>query len=197
MPTLGDVANDVLARLDDIKSNLDTIKASTTTLKNDTAVIKANTAATVAQLNQLDADVKAGFTNLAQGLQVLIAVEVQQNQLLEENNEQNATIICWLTNIANTLCDVKHNTDTEVKLQTDLLRTLHHLDDIAELVDAKEAIEVRNRYALERRINECCPPKEEPLKPCFEACQSPRPLPFNPVKVDWEPVKYGDPDRPK
>jgi len=188
MPSLGDVANDVLARLDDIKSNSDTIKTNTTTIKNDTGAIKANTAATVVQISQLDTDVKTGFTNLAQGVQVLIALGMQQNQLLEENNAQNETIICWLTNIANTLCDVKHNTDKEVKLQTDLAHTLHHIDDIAELAYSKEAIEICSRYELEKRISECCPPKVEPLKPCFEKCESPKPVRIDPVKTDWQPV---------
>jgi hypothetical protein len=197
MPSLGDVANDVLARLDVIKSNTDTIKTNTTSIKNDVGAIQNNTAATVVELNQLDTDVKSGFTNLAQGVQVLVNLGMQQNQLLEENNKQNETIICWLTNIANTLCDVKHNTDQEVMLQTDISHTLHHLDDIAELVNAKEAVEVSNRYAIEKRIDECCPPKHEPPKPCFEKCEAPRHVPFEPVKTDWKPVEYRNPDAPK
>lgn len=177
MPSLGDVANDVLARLDDIKSNTDTTKTNTTAIKNE--------------LNQLDADVRNGFTNLAQGVQVLVTLGMQQNQLLEENNKQNETIICWLTNIANILCDVKHNTDKEVTLQTDISHTLHHIDDIGELVNAREAVEVSSRYAIEKRMDECCPPKDEPPTPCFEKCESPRHVPFDPVKTDWKPVKYG------
>jgi hypothetical protein len=197
MPSLGDVANDVLARLDDINNKLNTIKADTNVIKGDVSSIKNNTAATVAQLGQLDTDVKIGFTNLAQGLQVLIALGMQENQLLEENNQQNQTIICWLKNIADTLCDVKHNTDQQVKLQTDIVHTLHHIDDIGELVNGTQAIEVSHRYALEKRMNECCPPEEEPLQPCFEACESPRPLHFEPVKTGWNPVKYSESDRPK
>ncbi len=197
MPSLGDVANDVLARLDDIKSNLDTIKSSTSAMEGDVGAIKIITAATVSQIVQLDTDLKTGFSNVAQGLQVLIALGIQQGQLLEENNRQNDTTVCWLTNIANTLCDVKYNTDKEVQLQTDLSHLLHHIDDMAELAYAREAIEVAKRYELEHRMDECHPPEQEPPQPCFEACQSPTRVRFDPVKTDWQPVRYGQPDRPK
>src|SRR5216684_1944506 len=120
MPSLEDVANEIKAILEDVRNNTNTIKGHTNS-------IKANTDTIVTQLGQLDTDVKSGFTNLALGLQVLIALGMQENLLSAENNKQNETIICWLTNIANTLCDVKHNTDREVALQTDISATLEHI----------------------------------------------------------------------
>jgi prophage DNA circulation protein len=190
MPSLETIANEVKAIVSDIKSDTAGIKTNTNTIKNDAATIKTNTATIINQINQLDTDVKAGFTNLAQGTQVLIALGMQANQLLAENNKQNETVICWLTNIANTLCDIKHNTDKEVKLQTDLSATLHHMDDIGELVNAREAVDVANRYELEERMDECCPPKDDPVRPCFEQCASPKTTKFEPVRTDWKPVKF-------
>ncbi len=198
MPSLGDVANEVKALLEDVKANTSTIKGHTNSIKSDTAgikndasAIKANTTTIINQLNQLDTDMKNGFTNLAQGLQMLITLEMQENQLSAENNEQNRTIICWLTNIANTLCDVKRNTDKEVALQADLSATVHHIDDIGQLVHAREAMDVANHDELEDRMNECCPPAEEPVLPCFDPCASPKPIRFKQVKIGWKPVHYG------
>ena len=197
MPSLGDVANEVKSLLEDIKANTSTIKSHTNTIKNnttaikdDTSVIKTNTNTIINKQNQIDDDMKNGFVNLAEGLNVLIALGSQANQLSAENNEQNRTIICWLTNIANTLCDIKHNTDEEVALQTDLSDTVHHIDDIEELVNAHEAMEVANHNDLEDRINECCPPPIEPIRPCFDQCKSAREIPFRPIKTEWKPVIY-------
>jgi hypothetical protein len=197
MPSLETIANEVKALVVDVKNETIAIKNNTNSIKNDSAAIKGNTVTIISQLNQLDADVKAGFTNLSQGLQVLIALGAQANQLSAENNKQNETIICWLTNIANTLCDIKRNTDEEVALQTDLSATLHHMDDIGELVNSREAMDVANRYALEERMDECCPPKEEPVRPCFEKCESPKPTKFDPIKIDWKPVKFSGQEPPK
>lgn len=194
MPSLGDVANEIKAILEDLKTNTNTIKGHTNSIKNDTSAIKANTNTISNQLNQLDVDMKIGFTNLAQGLQILIALGMQANQLLVENNEQNRTMICWLTNIANTLCDVKRNTDKEVVLQTDISATLHHMDDIGELVNSREAMDVANRYEIEDRMNKCCPQEEEPVRPCFDQCLAPKPTKFEPIKPDWKPVKYSKQD---
>jgi prophage DNA circulation protein len=151
MPSIETIANEVKALVSDIKSDTASIKSNTNSIKNDATAIKNNTNTLITQINNLDNDVKAGFTNLAQGMQVLIKLGQQSNQLIEENNKQNETVICWLTNIANTLCDIKHNTDSEVKLQTDIAGTLHHIDDIGELVNSREAIEVANLYQLEKK----------------------------------------------
>ena len=160
MASLENTANEVKALLEDIKSIDNTIKGNTNTIKNDTTAIKNNTTTIINQINQVDTDLKTGFTNLAQGVQVLINLGLQSNQLQAENNKQNETMICWLTNIANTLCDVKHNTDKEVVLQKDISKTLHHLDDVGELVNSREALEVENRYELESKIEKCCPAKK-------------------------------------
>jgi prophage DNA circulation protein len=192
MPSLETIANEVKGIVTDIKADTSQIKTNTNSIKSDAGAIKTNTATIINEINQLDNDLKAGFTNLSQGLQVLITLGLQANQLLAENNKQNETIICWLTNIANTLCEIKRNTDKEVKLQKDLSATLHHIDDIGELVNGREAMEVANRYELEARMDKCCPPKEEPEVPCFEKCESPKRGQFEPIKSDWKPIKFND-----
>jgi hypothetical protein len=183
MPSIGDVANDVKALLEDLKTN--TLQTSN------------NTGTIINQLTQLDIKVgqvnntaQSGFTNLAQGLAVLIQLQIQNNNLLADNNKQNTTIICWLDHIAHVVCDIKHNTDTEVKLQTEMAATLSHLDDVMELVHAREAMEIKNQYEMEKRLEECCPKEEPAPQPCFKDCESPKLLDYNPVRPDWQPIRY-------
>lgn len=190
MPTLGDIANQAKALLEDIKANTAAIQVNTDSIKNDTTTIKINTDAIITSLNLIDTNLKSGFTNLSQGIQVLILLGMQQNQLLSDNNKQNDTIICWLTNIANTLCDIKHNTDEEVTLQTDLSMTLHHIDDIGELVHSREALDVANRYEMESKMDKCCPSEKDEIPPCFNQCDLPDQTKFDPINPDWNPVKY-------
>jgi hypothetical protein len=196
MPSLGDVANEVKSLLEDIKANTSTIKGHTNAIKNDTSTIKTNSNTIINQLNQIDNDIKNGFTNLAQGFQILITLGNQANELSYENNEQNRTIICWLNNIANTLCDVKHNTDREVALQKDLSTTVHHIDDIDELVNSREAMDIANRKELQQKIEECCPPEQEVIRPCFTPCVTPKPVDYQAIKTDWRPVKYSNETKP-
>lgn len=186
MPSLGDIANDIETRLDDIKSY--------------TVGTRDNTAAIINQLTQLDIKVgqvnntaQLGFTNVAQALAVLIQLGIQNNDLLASNDKQNQTIICWLDHVAHVLCDIKHNTDTEIKLQKEMSTTLSHLDDVLELVHAREAMEVKNQYDLESRMEECCPKKDPDPQPCFRDCESPRLPDYNPVKTDWKPIRYPTP----
>src|SRR5262245_7774986 len=107
MPSLEDVANELKSLLEDIRTNTTAIKGDTNSLKGDAAAIRANTNTIIGGVATLDAHLTAGFVNLSLGLQVLMALAKQENQLMAENNLQNVAIICWLTNIANTLCDVK------------------------------------------------------------------------------------------
>lgn len=190
MASIETIANEVKAIVEDIRTDTGVIKTSTSSIKTDATAIKNNTATIITQVNQLDNDAKTGFTNLAQGLNLLVQLQAQNNELLAANNEQNKAIICWLTNIANVLCEIKRDTDVEVKLQTDISETLHHIDDISELANSREAIEVANRYALEDRMDECCPEKEPPVRPCFEECKPARVPDFKPIKTDWKPVQF-------
>lgn len=197
MPSIEQIANESKALLEDIKSCTCDTKTNTNSIKGDTAIIIGQFNQMDGKVTQLNNSVQAGFTNLAQGLGALIQLQAQNNQLLAGNNQQNETIICWLDKIAHVLCDIKRNTDKEVSLQKDMSTTLTHLDDIFELAHAREAVEVTNRYALEERIAECCPPKEERPKPCFENCIAPRLPDFKPIRTDWKPVQFEKPKEDK
>jgi hypothetical protein len=188
MPSIGDVANDVKALLEDVKTGAIGTRDNTSTIINQLTQLDA-------KVGQVNNTAQLGFTNLAQGLAVLIQLEIQNNDLLASNDKQNQTIICWLDHIAHVLCDIKHNTDTEVKIQKEMSATLSHLDDVLELVYAREAMEVMNQHELEKRLEECCPKEVPAPQPCFENCESPRLPDYQPVKPDWQPIHYTTPPR--
>jgi hypothetical protein len=179
MPSIAEVADEFKGILGDIKNGIDGTQNNTSTL--------------IGQIGQLHTTTQSGFSNLSQALGILIRLQAQNNELLAGNNQQNETIICWLTHIAHVLCDVKHNTDAEVKLQVQLAATLTHLDDLLELVHASEAMNLLRRNELEERIARCCDrPPPEP-QPCFRDCNLPRLPDYRPLPIDWEPIRF---DRP-
>lgn len=183
MPSLGDIANDIEGRLDDIKSYTLGTRDNTATIINQLSQLET-------KVDQVNSTAQLGFTNLAQGLAVLIQLGTQNNDLLESNDKQNQTIICWLDHIAHILCDIKHNTDIEVRLEKEMSTTLEHVDDILELVHAREAMEVMNQEEIEKRLEECCPKEEPAPRPCFENCASPALPDYHPVKSDWLPIHF-------
>lgn len=65
---------------------------------------------------------------------------------------------------------------------------LTHMDDILELVHAREAMDILNRNDLKTQIEECCRKEEPPPKPCFDECESPRLPEYRPIKQDWKPI---------
>jgi uncharacterized protein YfkK (UPF0435 family) len=189
MASIGEIADEVKTKLDSINTNILATTNNTSTIINQLTQLDI-------KVGQVNNTAQSGFTNLAQGLGVLIQLQMQNNDLLASNNNQNTTIICWLDHIAHVLCDIKHNTDTEVALQEEALATLTHLDDVLELVNAREAMEVTNRYELEKRLEECCPKEEPAPQPCFKDCESPRLSDYTPVKSDWKPIRF-QPGQPR
>jgi hypothetical protein len=186
MPSIGDIANEAKALLDQINTN-------TLGTRNNTSNIIDQLTQLNTKVGQLNNTVESGFTNLAQGLSLLIQLQIQNNDLLAGNNRQNETIICWLYKIAHVLCNIKQNTDTELKLQKEISATLSHIDDILELVHAREAMDIKNHYDLESRMDKCCPIEEPKPQPCFEDCESHRLPGYKPINSDWKPIRYEQP----
>lgn len=167
MPSLADVANDLKGLLGDIKNN---------------------TAATTASVNQLVNINVAGFANLSAGMAVIIDRVQETNALLDENRQQNDTIICWLTNMANVLCEQLRRLEAQEILQRSMNAHLERLEAIDHLVHAREFVEVLAQEETNRRIDECCPPDRPAPTPCFEACPSPKHRPFPHSGAKFEPL---------
>jgi len=166
MPSLQDVANQ-------IKADLDQIQGST-----------ALTAGRVDTLTQhLDADTVA----LAQGLLAIWEVEKQSAALLDDNVQQNETIICWLQKQADLQCRILRRLDTLIEIETTTRNAVVKSEKIMELVHARETLEVDRLAALEAKIAACCPPPVPDPEPCYEPCQEGKIQRYQPKGQDWQP----------
>jgi hypothetical protein len=174
--SIGQIANEAKAILEDIRTN-------TLGTRNNTS--------------QIINDLQAGFSNLATGLGVLIQLESQANQLAAANNAQNNTIICWLGNIAHVLCDIKHDLDESLGEQHQMSTRLETIGAVLELVHAREAMEVASRSRLQEKIDACCPPERPEPAPCFEECAAPETPPYRPIKVEWKSISWQQTEAPK
>src|SRR5580692_1952439 len=180
MPSLQDVANQILAVLNQVQVN--TAASAATEVQ-----IQADTAAIGAKLDTIESTLQTGFQSMEQGLFSSLQQELETNSLLLAEVAQNKTIICWLTNIADVLCRIMRKTNTEVELQTDMREMLEHLEKIEELVHAEAAVQVHREERLETKIEACCPPPQVPPEPCYEPCISPEITIYKPEGGDWRP----------
>ena len=170
----------------------DDIEALLTQIKDNSVISNQNTLSTANNTALLLLTCQSGFQNLAAGMAVQIQLQQQANKLLYTNDQQNAVIICWLKNIAQELCKILNLTHDEVELQTEIKTSLSHVDHILELVHAREAMEVMKTDAIEQRMEECCPHEKPEPVPCYKECETPRPMEYKPVEVDWKPVHFGN-----
>jgi hypothetical protein len=176
MPTLQDVANQ-------IKDDLDQIKSST-----------ALTAARVDTLTQhLDTD----EVSLGQGLFAIWEVEKQSAALLDDNVQQNETIICWLQTQADLQCRILRRLDTLIGIDTATRDAVVKLEKIMELVHAREALEVGRLDDVEAKVDACCPPQAPPPEPCYEPCREGKIQRYQPKGQDWQPPQGHDKIRAK
>jgi hypothetical protein len=188
--SIGDIANEAKAILEDIRTN-------TLGTRNDTTQLITESHDIEGRISHLDGTVQGGFTNLAQGVAILIGLGEQANELAEVNDRQNATMICWLDTIAHVLCDIKHDLDASLEVQRATQQRLDHVDAVLSLVHARESVEVAARDRLQAEIEACCPPEQPRPTPCFEGCAAPELPPFRPVPVDWKPIEFQAPETPK
>ncbi len=166
MPTLQDVANQI---------------------KNDLDQIKASTALTADRIDTLTQHLDADETAIAQGLFAILEVEKKVAVLLEDNVEQNGTIICWLKIQADLECRMLRRLDTLIEIDTVTRDAVVRLEKILELVHARETLEVERLDAAEAKITECCPPEPEKPEPCYEPCREGELNNYEPKGQDWQP----------
>lgn len=190
MASIGEIANESKAILEDIRTNTLGTRNNTSQMVNQLNDLKA-------EVTHLDGTTQAGFANLAAGTGVLVQLGQQANLLSAENVEQNTTIICWLTKIAHVLCEMKHDLDASVVEQRKMVARLAHLDSVVSLVHSRETLEVASRDTLQAEIDACCRPEPPKPQPCFEDCKSPEIRPYKPVKTDWKPIVFNQPDVPR
>jgi len=186
MSSLADVANELKGILEDVRDHTATTASRVQETNDRLDTVNAHLAA----LTQVTA---VGLANLSQGLGVVIDRQDVTNHLLDANREQNDTIICWLTAIADVLCRSLHRHDTQVELQKLMAGDLTRLGAITELAHPREALDVTHRDDLRQRIERCCPPEPDNPEPCYDGCREPDYRPRPPRDTDWRPLPSPDP----
>lgn len=181
MADLGTIANQINTTLSQIQTNTSDSATTEALIKGDTADLKTKLDTLIAQ-NQTD------FANLSAGIAKMIDEQKETNYLLNYQRQQNDTVICWLTNIANMLCCVCRDLNEEIEILGGIRHSVEVVKEIEELVHGTEAVEVHRGEELREKIRECCKqPKPEP-KPCFEPCQEPGFTPYPGRVPDYNPL---------
>jgi hypothetical protein len=186
MPSLSDVANDIKNTLNDIKANSQQTNIVAGQIKGDTGTI-------VNELNAINATLNNGFNTLAQGLFAVFEAEKEANSLLIINAEQNQTIICWLSTIADLLCRELRKMNSIIDIETRTRDAVITTESLLELVHAREAVEVERAAQLEAEIRKCCPPPEPQPEFCFEPCKLRETPVYKPQGQDWKPRQHESP----
>jgi len=163
MPSINDVYNQLIA----VNSKLDQIHADG--VAEATATLQVKTS-----VDNLDSDVKAGFTATVNALNTIAQIEIVAVELLFHLTQQADTMICALEHISKNTCGILTQVTIQTGLQMRLRDDADALRDIAESAYPAAAVE-RERFArLRAQIERCCPP-EEPKPACtYQPCPSPR-----------------------
>jgi hypothetical protein len=165
MPSINDVFNEL------VQANARLLQ-----LHNDLIDVKASTDAVKGSVDQVNASVNTGFTNVVQRLQAVIAQQTVTNQALVHLSQQSDTIICVLENISRNTCSLLNEAHTQTGLQASIQKSAAGLLELFKSVHPGAALELQRHEDLQKQILECCPP-ESPRPVCtYEPCEAPPPL---------------------
>ncbi len=188
MPSISDVANDILSRLDSINGHTAATETSTAQIHSDTQAIRSTVVLIQGELAVLN-------NNVTTGLAALIQVELAALQRLDQIISQNNAVLCNLEHVNDLLCRQLHRLDTMLDLDKTEVRLTQHLDSVIELAFGEEAMQVERRRELAERLDQCCPPKLPTPEPCPEPCQRPGWEPRRPDTSGFKPVLLPVPNR--
>jgi hypothetical protein len=186
---LGTVANQINDTLHQINVSTQETDATATAIKGNTDDIKT-------RLDGIKASVENGFLLLANGLFAIHEAQKQANALLEDNVEQNQTIICWLKTEADLLCRILRRLDTQIDIQTETRDAVVKQAKVLELVHARETLEIDRTDQLHAEMLKCCPPPKQPPEHCYDGCDEPRLVRYEPKGQDWAPPGNTIPQKP-
>jgi hypothetical protein len=132
---------------------------------------------------------------LVDGFGELVAIGNYTNEALYDITEQNETIICNLEKITKQTCQLVNEAHAQTQLQTSIERSTTRLVDMFSTVHADAALDLERREELNRKIEECCPPKPRPPVCVYEPCEKPERI-EEPPKVKRTDEKK-QPEEPK
>lgn len=182
MPSISDVANDILTRLDSINGHAAATETNTGQIHNDTQDIRITAHAINVQLAVLNNNVVEGFTALVQlGLATL--------NRLDHIVDQNDTIICGIAAADTILCRQLQHLRAIESVETRGTALIAHIDAVTELVHGDQAMEVERRNELKAQMEKCCPPPKPEAEPCPDPCPVPKYQPRKPDLSGFKPEK--------
>jgi hypothetical protein len=182
MPSVEQMVNEIQTILGQVEANTGVTAQQVDKVREDADALKTTTASVLATT-------QAGFVNLSEGLATVIDRQEETNGLLDINNAENQTIICWLRILADLSCQQLRLLAEQVQLQESIDRSTRRSLKIAELVNAREAVEVQREQELIERIEKCCPSEHPEPKPCFEPCEERRPDPHQRKISSFKPLR--------
>ncbi len=175
-----------MASADDFLAQLQLANQKLDTLNTDMVALKASTDGVHQAVNQTNAILANGFTQL-------IALGQYTNQALYHNDQQNDTMICILEHISKNTCELLNQSVVQTRLQTDMEKDIDALRDMYATVNAAAALELERLHKLKKEIEKCCPP-EVPRPPCNYAPCATTP-PIGPPRSDPPPPPPPPPPR--
>ncbi len=201
MPSISDVFNELTqanVRLQQLHTDLDALHTvvdqGMSQLHGD---VVALTSTAALGFGQVDNTLNAGFTNMSQGLQILMQLGAITNTTLAYHTQQQHTMICLLEQIARFACQTLNEAHAQTTLQQEIGRDLGALLYISRATHSEAALAFDQRQQLQRQIEACCPPAEQPPFCVYDPCpkppkeQAPRTpddyRPFEPRPVDNRP----------
>jgi hypothetical protein len=188
MPSLGDIANQVLTTLNDIDSKTSGLQATANAIKTDSDDIKT-------KLDSAKSSIDASTAVLSNGLFAIHEIEKLAAVLLKDLVGENQTIICLLQTSNDLLCRILHELQKDTAIQTTTRDVLVKMEQIAELVHARETLEIDKLALVKADLEKCCPPPEVVPEKCFEPCPEPKIATYDPKGQDWTPRNPAGPNK--
>lgn len=181
MPSIQDIADQAIAKLDTIITNTANTVARTTEVRDGVAQ-------TNVRLTAIEGTLQAGFANLSLGIAHLAELEKAELALAEQNRVQNDTIICLLENANELLCGMTRKMTQQIRLEEAELAFAARISGVLDRAHADHAADYDRLAALRAATEECCPPEPPPLEPCPEACRTIEYRPYPIRDVGWKPL---------
>jgi hypothetical protein len=190
---------DAFKEIEKVNDNLGKINTALGGLQSsaDTAnLIEANTLAVEqgnAELSAINTGLLNGFAKVSEGRDVLIDQANFTNKAFTHHIQQTDTIICILEKVSRALCSIW----TLVDIQTKLIRSIEDnsttLREMYETVHADARLELDRRRALQRDIENCCPPRPDPPACKYEPCAAPQEFDEEIPTAEFEPLRLPQP----
>jgi hypothetical protein len=188
MTSIQDVADQINAKLDQLITN--TAQTATTTGQIRDQIADLNNLVT-----GLNAHLRAGFADLADGLFAIWEVEKASLVELNHHSDQNDTIICLLQNANDLLCGITRKLTTEIDISREIGSAVRRVEGIAERVEPAAAGDYDRLRGISDRLTACCPPEPGEPEPCPDQCPERSHQRYQPRGQDWTPHRPPTPPR--